>query len=372
MEIVAATAPAVAGNIETIVGDFYPRMFRNTPAVCPMFNEESQRNKVQHRALAQSALAYVGHLANDDNIEPMLARIAERHCAVGVQAEQYSVVHDNFLAATAHVLGDAVTPPVAAAWSAVLMHFAGALIEREKALYEATAWKGCRAFRITEVTEHGGVAKSLALAPVDGDAASVTWTPGQYVTMVSAHNAPRHYTISSHNQFRITPKIHRALGDARPAGRMTSALDAKKVGDVVMLHAPYGTFTLADARGVTADTPLAFVAGGIGITPVVAMAAEARRLNATRPIAFFHCASTTVRPLVEEVPATFTVLGSRGMIGNIVPMLTAHSEFDQQLAGVHFFLCAPHGMLKAAIEHLTANGVALERIHYEAFESHTS
>jgi ferredoxin-NADP reductase len=223
-------------------------------------------------------------------------------------------------------------------------------------------------------TEHGNVAKSLALAPVDGDAASVHVDAGPVRhEWCAAHNAPRGTTrFRRTTRFRITPKIHRALGDARPAGRMTSALDAKKVGDVVMLHAPYGTFTLADARGVTADTPLAFVAGGIGITPVVAMAAEARRLNATRPIAFFHCASTTVRPLVEEVPATFTVLGSRGMIGNIVPMLTAHSEFDQQLAGVHFFLCAPHGMLKAAIEHLTANGVALERIHYEAFESHTS
>jgi hemoglobin-like flavoprotein len=156
-------------EIVDITTEFYHRMFRNVPAVCPMFNEESQRNKVQHRALAQSALAYVGHLANKDDVEPMLQRIAERHCAVGVLPEQYSVVHDNFLAATAHVLGDAVTAPVAAAWSKVLMHFATALIEREKALYEATAWKGCRAFRIAEIVEHGTVAKSFTFAPVDNE-----------------------------------------------------------------------------------------------------------------------------------------------------------------------------------------------------------
>lgn len=372
MAIVGATAPAVAANIETIVGDFYPRMFRNVPAVCPMFNEESQRNKVQHRALAQSALAYVGHLANHDDVEPMLQRIAERHCAVGVLPEQYSVVHDNFLAATAHVLGDAVTAPVAAAWSKVLMHFATALIEREKALYEATAWKGCRAFRIAQIVEHGSVAKSFAFAPVDGNLDSVKWTAGQYVTLVSKHSAPRHYTISSNSQFRITPKIHRQR-DKAPAGRMTSALDDKKVGDIVMMHAPYGTFTLADARGVTESTPLAFVAGGIGITPVVAMALEARQANSTRPIALFHCASTMVRPLVEEVPSTFTVLGSRNIIGNIVPMLASHSEFGgQQLEQVHFFLCAPHAMMQAVVANLVENGIALDRIHYEAFESHTS
>ncbi len=40
-----------------------------------------------------------------------------------------------FLKATAKVLGDAVTPAVADAWSGVLLHVAGFVIQKEKELY---------------------------------------------------------------------------------------------------------------------------------------------------------------------------------------------------------------------------------------------
>lgn len=353
-------------EIVDITTEFYHRMFARSPGMCPLFNEESQRNKVQHRAFAEAAMAYVDHKANDVDVEPLLQRIAQRHCALDVRPEQYGIVHDNFVAAVAHLHGDDAATP----WSKALHQFAGALIERERALYETTAWRGCRAFRITEIVEHGTVAKSITLAPVDGDAASVKWTPGQFVTVVSRHSAPRHYTVSSHNRFRITPKIHRASA-SQPGGRMTRTLDAKQVGDVLMMHAPFGTFTLDRTAGVNSATPLAFVAGGIGITPVVALAGEARSVDETRPIALFHCASTKVRPLVEQVPSTFTVLGARQMIETIVPMLAAHSQFGPRLAETHFFLCAPHAMMRAVMNSLTSNGIDATHIHCETFESHT-
>ena len=64
-------------------------------------------------------LAAVDHLANLDAISSSLDLIAQKHCALGVQASHYKIVHDNFLAATAKVLGDAITPDVAEAWSQV-------------------------------------------------------------------------------------------------------------------------------------------------------------------------------------------------------------------------------------------------------------
>jgi nitric oxide dioxygenase len=75
-------------EIVDITTEFYHRMFARSPGMCPLFNEESQRNKVQHRAFAEAALAYVSHLTADDNhdVEPMLQRIAQRHCALGVSA----------------------------------------------------------------------------------------------------------------------------------------------------------------------------------------------------------------------------------------------------------------------------------------------
>jgi ferredoxin-NADP reductase len=76
-----------------------------------------------------------------------------------------------------------------------------------------------------------------------------------------------------------------------------------------------------------------------------------------------------VRPLVNEVPATFAVLGARQMIDTIVPMLAAHADFGPQLAATHFFLCAPHAMMRAVIDTLTANGIARSNIHCETFAS---
>jgi hypothetical protein len=148
------------------------------------------------------------------------------------------------------VLGDeAVTP-----WSAVLQHFARALIAREQALYDATAWKGCRAFRITEIVEHGTVAKSLTLAPVDGDAASVKVDAGPvcHCGVQAQRAAPLHdFVAQSASESRPRSIAH---ATRIRAGRMTSALDAKQVGDVVVMHAPYGTFTLESTAGVVTTT----------------------------------------------------------------------------------------------------------------------
>jgi nitric oxide dioxygenase len=373
LETINATAPAVAGNVDKIVGVFYPTMFAKHPEAKALFNEENQRSGMQPHALAQSVLASVAHLRDLAEIDAALRLIAHKHCAVGVQAAHYQIVHDNFLGATATVLGGAVTPEVASAWSEVLMALAGNLIAREQALYAAAehrsgGWAGCRPFRVTHVEAHGSVAKSITMAPAVDGADAPSWTPGQFVTVVSKECAPRHYTISSHREFRITPKIHRAATDGvHAAGRMSSQLDRCNVGDILMLHAPFGDFTLKDRGCAQKKTPLVFVSGGIGVTPVVAIANDPDIAGAQRRVAHFHCSATAqAAPLVKEVAAELSLCGHRNIIDTMAPVLVA-SGFP--LAECDFFVSGPIPMMQTVFRHLKTNGVGTQQIHFEAFSS---
>ena len=68
----------------------------------------------------------------------MLGRIAHKHASLGITEDQYPIVHEHLFAAIVEILGDAVTPEVAAAWDEVYWHMANALIAIEKELYAAT------------------------------------------------------------------------------------------------------------------------------------------------------------------------------------------------------------------------------------------
>lgn len=69
--------------------------------------------------------------------EHLLKRIAHKHASLGIRPDQYQTVHDNLMWAIVDVLGDAVTPEVAAAWDEVYWLMANALINQERGLYSA-------------------------------------------------------------------------------------------------------------------------------------------------------------------------------------------------------------------------------------------
>src|SRR5215475_16139173 len=85
------------------------------------FNRAHQTDRSQQQALAGAVAAFATALVNtpDHLPENMLSRIAHKHASLGIQPEQYQIVHDNLMWAIADVLGDAVTSAVTAAWDEV-------------------------------------------------------------------------------------------------------------------------------------------------------------------------------------------------------------------------------------------------------------
>lgn len=374
LSVITATAPAVAANLPAIVSKFYPRMFENAPEVLQFFNISNQREKRQPHALADAVLAAVAHLTDLAPLAAAFELIAHKHCALGVMPEHYKIVHDNFLGATAEVLGDAVTAEVAAAWSAVLLHLAGALIELEKSVYRCAlerpgGWSGPKPFKITKIVTEGPGVKSFYLAPADGSKPP-QWTPGQFLTLCenptpSEYFAPRHYTISSPTELRITSRLERRAG--HPDGIMSSFLHRAKEGDQLRFRPPFGIFT---RKGVPGDGPEIYISGGIGITPLAAMAQEACK-STSSPIAFCHIGE--ISPLYAETeaqisasanPASFSIACRRPMAPRLAIMLLS-AGLDLQRATV--FISGPRELMSVAAQSLVTAGVPKANIRFESF-----
>jgi len=133
-EVVRATLPAVDDAIDEITHRFYRSLQEAHPdLVGEMFDASRLADGTQQRALAAAIASCAALLAADDEADPatLLAPAARRHRALGVQPAQYDVVHEHLFAAIVAVLGDAVTPEVAAAWDEVYRVMAGTLIELE-------------------------------------------------------------------------------------------------------------------------------------------------------------------------------------------------------------------------------------------------
>ncbi|GGT35255.1 hypothetical protein GCM10010207_39220 [Streptomyces atratus] len=138
--VVAATLPVVGDHIGEIAQRFYRHLFDEHPELIDgVFNRGNQVHGHQQQALAGSVAAFATTLLETPERVPeqLLRRIAHKHASLGIRPDQYQVVHDNLMWAIGDVLGDAVTPEVAAAWDEVYWLMANALINQERGLYSA-------------------------------------------------------------------------------------------------------------------------------------------------------------------------------------------------------------------------------------------
>jgi len=152
---------------------------------------------------------------------------------------------------------------------------------------------------------------------------------------------------------------------------------------------PRGKFVLKPAS----DRPVVLVSGGVGITPMIAMAhhivEEGRRTGKFRPVWFIHGANNGrvhafakhVRELAAEHPAMqvhvrYSQPGGDDRLGvshhgeghvtiDVLKELLPLNDYD-------FYLCGPPPFMQSLYDGLSGIGVRPERIHYESFGSGTA
>jgi nitric oxide dioxygenase len=173
LDVVWATAPVVAAHADQITAHFYPRMFAAHPELLRVFNQGNQATGEQSKALAGSVVAYAVQLIDPEapSFDHVMRRIAYKHVSLGIRPEQYTIVGEHLLASVGEVLGDAVTPEVAAAWSEVYWLFALQLVAAEARLYlqaNIDPAQPTRPYRMVRRIEETADVITLVLEPTDG------------------------------------------------------------------------------------------------------------------------------------------------------------------------------------------------------------
>ncbi|MFC4332079.1 globin domain-containing protein [Streptomyces andamanensis] len=376
---VRATLPAVGAAIGEITERFYARLFEAHPELLrDLFNRGNQASGAQKQALAGSIAAFATHLVDHPDQRPdlMLHRIAHKHASLGIAPEQYPIVHEHLFAAIAEILGDAVTPEVAAAWTEVYWLMANALIAVEKRLYEQSEQTGWREWTVVRRVEETADVATFRLRPADGGPVP-GHRAGQYVSvgvrLADGARQIRQYSLtaapgSPERQFAVK----RVSGDAvTPDGEVSNHLHAHvREGDVLQLSAPYGDLVVEDTTA-----PLLLASAGIGVTPVIALLEQLVLDGRTAPVTVVHAdrspAAHALRAeheayaakLADGRTAFFYEEGAEGAARSGLADLTG---IDVP-AGTRAYLCGPLPFMRAVREQLLARGVAPADIHYEVF-----
>ncbi|MFH8900844.1 globin domain-containing protein [Streptomyces coeruleorubidus] len=376
---VRATLPAVGAALGTITERFYAGLFAAHPELLnDLFNRGNQAAGTQRQALAGSIAAFATHLLDHPERRPdaMLHRIAHKHASLGITPEQYDLVHEHLFAAIADVLGDAVTPEVAAAWDEVYWLMANALIAVEKRLREERGGYAWRAWEVVErVAETDDVA-TFRLRPADGGPVR-DFLAGQYVSvrvaLADGARQIRQYSLSGAPAPDLRQiSVKRVRGDGTPDGEVSNHLHARvQAGDVLELSEPYGDLVL-DAGP---DTPLLLASAGIGVTPMTAMLGHLAGSGHPAPVTVVHG---------DRSPAAHALRTDHEAYAAKLPDASVHFWYEQDAPagarsglvdladvpvapGTRAYLCGPLPFMRAVRAQLIGKGVAPADIHYEVF-----
>lgn len=384
--VVEATLPVVGERIGEIAGRFYQHLFGEHPELLDgTFNRGNQARGEQQQALAGSVAAFAGALLKTPYRPPqnLLSRIAHKHASLGIRPEQYQVVHDNLFWAIADVLGEAVTPEVAAAWDEVYWLMADALINQERGLYSArgvraeTVWRDWQVERKIRETPS---AVTFVVKRID-DRLVKTSLPGQYVTvrvpMPDGVRQPRQYSLTraddgEHRQFTVK----RVQGGGQPDGEVSTLLhDRVEVGDILTMSVPYGEVVLDDS-----GRPVVFASAGIGIAPMAGMLSHLTAAGSNLSITLLHADSdegsfALRRQVVSDVLALRNAsihlwyedgAQSYEPVDGCYAGLMDLGQVDLP-DGASYVLCGPLPFMQAVRSTLIERGVPPRDIQYEVF-----
>lgn len=112
--MVAATRALFSENGDVVAGLFYTRLFELAPDVREMFPEDLSD---QGRKLSATLSVAISSLRNWDELAPVLASLARRHIAYGVQSWHYALVTQALLDT---LKGAGVDAATVAAWNRVM------------------------------------------------------------------------------------------------------------------------------------------------------------------------------------------------------------------------------------------------------------
>ncbi|MCA1060026.1 NO-inducible flavohemoprotein [Rossellomorea aquimaris] len=377
IEIVKSTAPVLEVKGTEITSTFYKNLFTNHPELLNIFNHANQKKGRQQTALANAVYAAAQNIDKLESILPVVKQIAHKHRSLGVKPEHYPIVGEHLLQAIKQVLGEAATDEIIEAWGEAYGVIAGVFIDVEENMYQEAGYRDFKPFIVAKKVMESECVTSFYLQPKEGGNVP-TYMPGQYISVRvripgEEFTHIRQYSLSSapmDEYFRISVKRE---AEQNPIGKVSNFLhDQIAEGSEIEVSAPAGDFYLENG-----ESPVAFISGGVGITPMMSMLEEVARTTPKRRTAFIHASRNEgVHAFKEEVDTHMTGI-ENGEVGYIYenPLDESLSHFTGYLnkeilkqyvdVGTECYVCGPAPFMKAVIGMLQEMGVS--KIRYEFF-----
>ncbi|NEE41033.1 hemin transporter [Streptomyces sp. SID7982] len=382
-DAVRDSLPLVSASIQEIARSFYASLFEEHPALLQrLFNRGNQATGEQQAALANGLVGFAGLVVHRPYLDAaaVLERIAHKHASVGVQPEQYQLVHDHLLSAFSRILGPAVTSRVAAGWSELYWLFADALVKREAELYgtfDVRPGKNWRQWAVVQRVQETEDVISLLLEPAD-DWPTDPFLAGQYVSVAVPVDERsfqiRQYSISSApgtRHLRIT--VERTTTKDGPPGEVSSHLhDRARLGTVLLLSPPFGEVVLD-----VSDDPLLFVSSGVGVAPLMGMLRHLVNTGTGRDVTYIHLdrsvGSHVLRHELEELIAALPHARRILAYGDLTRAPRDARPFPLDFSSLSLmpdtraYLCGTPSRMRTWRAGLVRAGLDPLRIRYEVF-----
>lgn len=233
-------------------------------------------------------------------------------------------------------------------------------------------------YRVTEVRSEADGVWTISLVPPAG-VERFEYLPGQFhfLTFQRAPNLPveeHPWTISS------SPTVPGVLSSTiKESGDFTVSIGKTKPGDTALVDGPFGRFSYVlhpDER------ELVFIAGGIGITPLMSMLRHIRDTRAERSVTLLYAntgedvivfrdelaemerAAAAQLKVVHVLSKPSTAWkGERGRLDEEKINRCAGPE----LARLSFYVCGPLALIRQTVQTLRKARVPAARIHFELF-----
>ncbi|WP_027534911.1 PDR/VanB family oxidoreductase [Bradyrhizobium sp. WSM3983] len=214
-------------------------------------------------------------------------------------------------------------------------------------------------FKVRSYTAETPLVRSLVF-DVEGGVAP-QWRAGAHVRVALPNGGDRPYSLMALPGLSDGSLALGVLREQASTGG-SQFMHALKIGDVVRATAPVNNFHLHGEA-----SPALLFAGGIGVTPILSMAAELKaRGNPYR----LHYAGRA-RGMLAFLPQLQEICADSLSIhhDDDASRLDIAAALGDAPAGCHIYVCGPAGMIEAVRAAALARSIAPDHIHYELFKA---
>ena len=185
------------------------------------------------------------------------------------------------------------------------------------------------------------------------------WTAGAHVRVVLPKGGDRAYSLLRLPGLKPGQIALGVLQEAQSTGG-SSYMHGLSVGESVTMTGPKNQFPL-----VFHSTPALLLAGGIGVTPILSMAAELSAADRPYEVHYAgrHEGALALVPEMQEICGDALHLHYDDADSALDIAATLRDASD----GAHLYICGPSGMIDAVKAEAARQGWDSGRIHFELF-----